>query len=121
MKKMLVALAMVIVFLPALTIAGESRGQKHTVLRWGNTPGSYVELDFSEAQTIGNSTDIPVNYGGDPSMMQALILRIFDAFQSKHPELKIIGKQELYMFFNGTTEPKLHVFSVRIDHEPRKK
>lgn len=121
MKRILVVLVLVAMFLPTFAQAGNNRGVKHTVLRWSNTPGSYCDIDLSEAQTIGNSTDIPINYEGDPGMIQALVLRILDVFQKQHQDLKIIGKQEIYIFPHNTSDSPMHVFSVRIDHEPKKK
>lgn len=75
-----------------------------------------VAPDFSSVETVGNHSYLPINRGVNADSMASEILRMLDAFEKFHPELKVTSwsiekQQDAYL--TGR-----YVYGLWVNHEP---
>lgn len=112
------ALALIVMFMATLIVTActEKAPPPPSVVRPQSSPET--TFDFEEAITIGNHSYLPLNMAyQNPANNIKLILSTLNAFEKKHPELKITGKQiEKQQDAHGTCDL---IFGLWVDHEPR--
>jgi hypothetical protein len=116
--KIYLRLLMVFTIIALLFMAGCSSGPAgESVLKDALETPSAKTINLEIADTVGNHTYIPINIDGSPADNEHLILKIIEAFEKSHPELKVTfwspqGRENSYLRSSYT-------FGLWVNHEPR--
>jgi hypothetical protein len=114
MKKMLVAILIVITLIPC---SGCRKKDESTSVIQNNT--TITEINLSTVKTKGNRSYIPLNLAGRPSDNVDLILSVLDKFEKENADKKVttskFSEQQNGYLVNPFT------FGIWVDHEPRTK